>query len=105
MTAPPEFFRTDEPAVHLQGTAHFSCATCMFWSRWLPETGDCLFYATRRRDAIIGGATSAEVPPKSARATSAGEVCAGWAERPDREALANPEAFENFLKKLGAIAS
>lgn len=105
MTGLPEFYRTDAPAVAETGTAQFSCATCMFWSRWLSEAGDCLFYALRRRRAIIAGATSADLPPKSARVTSASEVCAGWAARPDQEALADPVALKLFLQKMGTAAS
>jgi hypothetical protein len=80
----PEFLRTDDPLVRDAGVGDRNCAACSFWSRWLPETGDCLLYALRRRKAIAGGATSAETPPKAARVTSAGETCDGFAQREGR---------------------
>lgn len=77
-----EVLRTDDPAVSEALDAVRSCATCRFWSRWLPRTGDCMRYALQRRDAMIAAADMAEFhaawPSKAARATSDNETCAGW---------------------------
>jgi hypothetical protein len=80
-----QFLRTDDPAVRENGDASRSCASCGNWSQWLGETGDCLLYAYRRREALLATRGSEETaawraawPRKGARTTSASESCDGW---------------------------
>lgn len=73
-----EWLRTDLPIVTSAGVGR-SCASCGNWSPWLSETGDCLFHAYTRRQQMIDDAPPADrLPLKSARMTSADEVCDGW---------------------------
>lgn len=39
------------------------CATCGFWSRWLPSAGDCLRHAYMRRHEMINGLPARESRP------------------------------------------
>lgn len=78
-----EFLRTDEPVVLQADSSASPCSTCAYWFRWLPNTGDCLFYAMQRHAALELGATSVEVPPKSARITDSDETCTGWTNAAD----------------------
>lgn len=77
-----EFLRTDDPPVRDADDPNRCCGTCRYWSRWLPSTGDCLYYALLRRQAIIDGRPA--VPPKAARTSSDLEVCDGWEAREGR---------------------
>lgn len=88
LTALPEFLRTDDPPVRDTADPNRCCGTCRFWSRWLPNTGDCLLYALQRQDALMAAentdAWRREWPSKSARTSSDLEVCDGWAPREGR---------------------
>lgn len=84
----PEWTRADAPAVSdaaERADAERRCSSCGCWSQWLGQTGDCLYHATRRREAMIAAESEAESaavrqawPRKSARMTAADEVCSGW---------------------------
>lgn len=39
-----------------------TCATCGFWSRWLPSAGDCLRHAYMRRHEFLH-----DLPARAAR--------------------------------------
>lgn len=80
-----EWRTIDDPIVGLAGDDGRSCASCANWSQWLGETGDCLFHAYRRREAIIAAENPRELeaaqerwPSRSARMSTADEVCDGW---------------------------
>lgn len=78
-----------------------TCATCGFWSRWLPSCGDCLLHAYARRNAIIKG--SADVPPGiSAPMTAADETCSKWAPHAEVRAFAHGGAEPGAWKARAA---
>lgn len=78
-----EFLRTDDPPVLSAPHAARTCAACRFWSRWLPNTGDCMRWAYLRREELAASARYDDVrEPKAARMTSIDETCAGWEARP-----------------------
>jgi len=85
MTGRAEFLRTDDPPVGDAESSDKECASCRYWSRWLPETGDCLLYAMLRQEALLAAEDMEDFrrdwPSKCTRATSAHETCDKWTAR------------------------
>ncbi len=58
------------------------CKGCRFWSQWLPTTGDCMAYASKRQDAWLASddmeAFAREWPPRPAADTQAHDTCDQW---------------------------
>ena len=58
------------------------CRGCTYWSQWLPNTGDCMAYAYKRRQAFEQTEDTAAWreawPLQAAKDTGGDDTCDDW---------------------------